>query len=514
MATNYSSPTANLFDLLKPEDDKKGKQPTKQPAAKQPAKRLTPEEKSRQEAERQRQANEKKMEAALANQHDEETTAQGFTTAPTASGKATKAGSHLSRAEWEAKKAKGESLTVAEPEPERREPREPRTHNNTITNNNNNNSNNINNNQNHQARHHGNRNFDNPNEIKEQRQPNHPSNNNRQGGDHQERRGPKPGREFDRHSQAQTGRKYNEKRGGGGKFNLGNPVEPIAGADVPVDDVEKVNAALVSEPASTDASAVVSTAVDEKKVQVVDIETPEDEGYGKKTMSEYEKQRIAEAENLAKLVGTIEKRTDVDKKIDLSKCIEADKHDEKYSKHAKAHAKPNNASAKPKAKTLEFNEFLKQEGVTNPQANQQRNRGPNPNNKRIPRDNQFPSLGEEPQQRNNNNNYRSEQSESRDWNNGNDDRSNNSSKSSNYQGQRQNNRPPRQQGQGVQQGQGSQQPQPQGQGQGQGQRQQGQGNRQQGQGQRQQGQGQGQQGQGQFRGNNQGQGQRSQQGTA
>jgi len=498
MATNYSSPTANLFDLLKPEDDKKGKQPTKQPVAK-PGKRMTPEEKSREEAEKQRQVNEsKKMEAALVNQHEEETIAQGFTTANTA-GKANAKASHLSRAEWEAKKAKGESLSVPEPEPQQQQQhREPRNNNN-------------NNNNNH-GRQQGNRNFDNPQEIKEQRQPNH--SHNRQGGDNQERRGPKPGREFDRHSQAQTGRKFNEKRGGGGKFNIGNAdaIEPVVG-DVPVEDLSKVNAAVVSEPASTDASAVVSTAADEKKV--VDIETPEDEGYGKKTMSEYEKQRIAEAENLAKLVGTIEKRTDVDKKIDLSKCIEADKHDEKYSKHAKAHAKPTNASAKPKAKTLEFNEFLKQEGVTNPQANQQRNRGPNPNNKRIPRDKfQFPSLGEEPQPRSSSNNYRSEQSENRDFNNGNND---NSSRSSNYQGQRPNNRPPRQQqqGQGVQQGQGSQQPQGQRQ-QGQGQRQQGQGNRQQGQGQqgqRQQGQGQQNQGQGQFRGNNQGQGQRSQ-GTA
>jgi len=217
------------------------------------------------------------------------------------------------------------------------------------------------------------------------------------------------------------------------------------------------------------------------------------------------------------------------KKIDLSKCIEADKTDEKYSKHAKTHAKQstnNVASAKPKTKTLDFNDFLKQEGVTNPQANQQRNRGgPYPGNKKIPGGRfQFPSLGEEPQPRR-------EQSDSHDWNNNNGNNnngnnnngnnnngSNNNSKPSNYQGQRPN-RPPRQQGQGVQQGQGSQQPQGQGQrqqGQGQGQRQQGQGqgNRQQGQGQ--QGQGQRQQGQGQggqFRGNNQGQGQRSQ-GTA
>jgi hypothetical protein len=40
MATNYSSPTANLFDLLKPEDDKKSKQPTKQPVAKQAGKKI------------------------------------------------------------------------------------------------------------------------------------------------------------------------------------------------------------------------------------------------------------------------------------------------------------------------------------------------------------------------------------------------------------------------------------------------------------------------------------------
>jgi len=257
----------------------------------------------------------------------------------------------------------------------------------------------------------------------------------------------------------------------------------------------------------------VSTAVDEKKVAAVavDIETPEDEGYGKKTMSEYEKDRAAEAESLAKLVGTVEKRTEVEKKIDLSKCIEADKHDDKYSKHAKTHAKQsnnNNASAKPKTKTLDFNDFLKQEGVTNPQANQQRNRGgPYPGNKKIPGGRfQFPSLGEEPQPRR-------EQSDSHDWNNNgnnnNGSNNNNSNKSSNYQGQRPN-RPPRQQGQGVQQGQGSQQPQ----GQGQGQRQQGQGPRQQGQGQgnRQQGQGQ-RQGQGQGQGQRQqGQGQRSQQG--
>lgn len=462
MATNYSSPTANLFDLLKPEEAKKA---TKQPAKQQPGKRLTPEEKSRAEAERQRQANEaKKMEAALVNQHEEEARAEGFfLNAPSTSAKATKTG-HLSRAEWEAMKAKGEPLSAPVTQPE-----QPARNN--------------------QGRG-GNRNFDGPSEVKEQRQPRGERNFERQGGDHQERRGPKPGREQDRHSQAQTGRKYNEKRGGGGKFNLGHATEPVAETvEAPVEEVEKTDA-VASEPAATGTTAAVSTAVDAKPVEVED---PEDEGYGKKTLSEYEKQRAAEAEALAKLVGTIQKRTETENKIDLSKCIEADKHDDKYSKHAKSHAK-SNTSAKPKAKIIEFNELLKQEGITNPQGNQQRFRGPRPGDSKVPRGrNQFPSLGEEPQPRSTSN-YHAEQHQSGD--NGSHAASN---AKSNYQGQRPN-RPPRQQGQGVQQGQGSQQPQgqrtqgPRG-GQGQGQRQQG--NRQQGQGQ------------GQSRGN-QGQGQRSQ----
>jgi hypothetical protein len=489
MATNYSSPTANLFDLLKPEDDKKSKQPTKQPAAK-PGKKMTPEEKSKEEAEKQRQVKEaQKMEAALVNQHEEEARDQGFKlNAPTTSGKATTKTSHLSRAEWEAKKAKGEALSApdAQPEPQQQQVREPR----------NNNNNNYNNNR-------GNRNFDNPSEIKEQRQPNNRNFDRQHQGDNQERRGPKPGREHDRHSQAQTGRKFNEKRGGGGKFNLGNATEPVVEpvAEQVVDESEKTNA-VVSEPASTDASAV-STAVDEKKVQVID---PEDEGYGKITLAEYEQKRIAEAEALAKIVGTVERR-ELDKKIDLSKCIEADKHDDKYSKHTKARTQPSgNAAAKPKAKTVDLNEFVKTEGGTPPQLNQPRRGGPHPGNKNMPRGrNQFPAIGEEPQPRSNQGGYRSEQSENHNWNNNNNGSDNNNGQKTGYQGQNPRpNRPPRQQGQGVQQGQGSQQPQGQqgprqGQ-QGQGQRQQGQGNRQQGQGQRQ-GQGQGQQ----FRGNNQGQ---------
>jgi hypothetical protein len=43
----------------------------------------------------------------------------------------------------------------------------------------------------------------------------------------------------------------------------------------------------------------------------------DDEGFGKKTLAEYEKEKAAQAEALAKLVGKVEKRTELEKKIDV-----------------------------------------------------------------------------------------------------------------------------------------------------------------------------------------------------
>jgi len=181
----------------------------------------------------------------------------------------------------------------------------------------------------------------------------------------------------------------------------------------------------------------------------------------KKTFQEFEKERADAAAALKNLVGSVEKRTELEKKVDLSKCFEADKIDTKLNP-VKQPPKVQKANKSKAAKVVDFNELKKEQGVLSNANSQQRNNrsGPNRNVKINNSQNQFPSLGEEPSQ-----NY----SRNENW-------SNNS--------QRQQNKPPRQQGQNQGQGQtqgtqGTQQPRAQGQGQGQRQGQkQGQGNQQ------------------------------------
>jgi hypothetical protein len=91
MSTMISSPTSNLFDLLKEEP-----KPAKGKAAKPtPAKnQLSNEEKQRK---RQEEDEQKKLEAALASQHQEEAQAEGFTLANAS--KDNKQNTRLSRVE-------------------------------------------------------------------------------------------------------------------------------------------------------------------------------------------------------------------------------------------------------------------------------------------------------------------------------------------------------------------------------------------------------------------------------
>jgi hypothetical protein len=100
MSTMISSPTNNLFDLLK-DDAKSNKAKQANAKATTPGKRVpTPEERARARQEEDAQRNEqKKLEAALASQHEEEAVAEGFLVASATSGKDKQNSSKLSRTE-------------------------------------------------------------------------------------------------------------------------------------------------------------------------------------------------------------------------------------------------------------------------------------------------------------------------------------------------------------------------------------------------------------------------------
>jgi len=456
--SNSSSPTLNLYELLKEDATKPPKGP-KTDTSKTVGKKLTPSEKQRirqeEEAEKLKASEQKKMDEALVTKHHEESIAQGFMVKETANSP-NKANNKLSRSEWEAKKAKGEPLT------------------------------------------------DNPKEVHQKKQ--FEKNENQ----HQPNtRGPKPGRELDRHSQSTTGRKPETKRQGGGKYNVGKDtqvdyqdtqhpnwpeqqeedVQPSTGTRntggqtsplvTTTDQTQTQQATQAStvdngkdQKTTVDTTSTTTTTATATAKATDDTKPAEDDDDGQKTMADYEKQRAVDVEALAKLVGKVEKRTQLEKKIDLSKCIEPNKQELKPHSKKQQQQQPAAKQAKPKAKVIEFNELLKQEGILSPVSNQgTRNNRPNPGNRKLntgPR--AFPQLGEEP----------SPQKPYVPRNSG-----NNENQGGDYQ-QRQQNRPPRQQGQG---GQGSQ---------GRGQNQQGQNQ----QGQNQQGQNQ-QGGQRQYNNNNQ-----------
>jgi hypothetical protein len=90
MSTMISSPSSNIYDLLKDEANPNKRKPNPTPGKTQ----LSNEDKQRK---RQEEEEQKKLEAALASQHQEESVAEGFLVASTAG--ANKQNNRLNRAE-------------------------------------------------------------------------------------------------------------------------------------------------------------------------------------------------------------------------------------------------------------------------------------------------------------------------------------------------------------------------------------------------------------------------------
>jgi len=171
-------------------------------------------------------------------------------------------------------------------------------------------------------------------------------------------RGSQPGREMDRHSQAEISRKPQTKRAGGGKFNVGNDVQQFEKEyketgkvdpwnqtdDAPKEEKSGWGVESDASPTETEStpttgrgdssstkneSTAVSSSSSSEPSPVLNkpkefVPDPDDEGYGKMLLSDYEKEEAAKLEELQKIVGKVEPRKELEKKIDLSKCIQKD----------------------------------------------------------------------------------------------------------------------------------------------------------------------------------------------
>jgi len=259
-------------------------------------------------------------------------------------------------------------------------------------------------------------------------------------------RGPKPGREMDRHSQATTSRKPENKRNGDGKGNWGNNVKSGQRDewDVPtkkdVKDKENVESTPQKEP-NTEA-----TTEGEKKPDVTPVEPkidPDDEGYGKKTFLEHQKDEAAKLEALNKILGDAKPKPQVCQKSDRDytkfNIIESEKEDVKFSLkgtkvEASNYVKPKDKSSKPVP--IDINEFTKKQKEEKESGDKDSNEGRQfsgqkgrGGNKKVFVDSpkQFPSLTGETSttgnqgnfQKNNNNNNRNNNNRNNNRNNNN-----------------------------------------------------------------------------------------------
>jgi len=179
-------------------------------------------------------------------------------------------------------------------------------------------------------------------------------------------------------------------------------------------------------------------------------------------LAEFEKERAAAAELLLKLVGATQKRTELEKKVDLSKCVDVETSAENgllVSGYGIKSEKPQTGfhakqQTKSKAKAIDINELRKQQGVLTPSEQPRQFNRPNPGNRKLNANNrQFPQLGEEPSPQKNYTNY---QNQGNNENSGDRQQQRPPRQQGQYQGQgqqgqNQDQRPPRQQGQGQQQ---------------------------------------------------------------
>jgi len=230
-----------------------------------------------------------------------------------------------------------------------------------------------------------------------------------------------------------------QKKQGGGKFNVGNlhhvsdvtPVEEnlnISGdssvqaggswgsndvASEPNEDGSQLASGWGDNPTEPTSTTTTTGGNSDKTEEKKSSESaadekekphPFDEAFGKKTYDQYQVEEKEKAEALAKLVGTVEKRTQLEKKVDLSKFIEPiHRQDEKLLRHEQLQqqqqqqqsGKVQKAAGKPKGqtKTIEFNDLLKQEGILEPVYKNTRLNN-QPGNRRV-NPGHFPILGED-----------------------------------------------------------------------------------------------------------------------
>lgn len=149
---------------------------------------------------------------------------------------------------------------------------------------------------------------------------------------HQGYQPPRRGREYDKHSAGKTPNKPEDKRGGDGAANWGNPITDAT--PVPTES----GWGDEGEP-QTPEEKDVQTPAEEKKEEDTQKRPSEpawdDEGFNKMTLAEFQSKVAAEkAAALAKQVGVVQPRERDLNGVDLSKFVEKDNYldDDKYAK--------------------------------------------------------------------------------------------------------------------------------------------------------------------------------------
>jgi len=355
----YSSPTGNIFELLKQQEEEQAiKQQAKDASQLKPSgasKMLTPAERAKKQKEKdalKKQQEDEQRKAALQELLEKESMelaiAEGFTQVQSQA--TVRNNNKLSRLEWEAKKASGELEDKKEGTqlPQKKgqgQPTSSQYKNQSTGGSGSGSGSGAPKSSNYQGNKGGNNNYNNSGSNDNQAW--NKGNNNKTKPHNTETeptgRGPKPGRELDRHSQSITSRKPQNKRNGDGKGNWGNEVKSGKPDewDVPTKKDVKTKESVESTQTQTEEKTETTTEGEKKPettpvVQQPKID-PDDEGYGKKTFLEYQKE---EADKLASLQKKLEeaqvKPQSSQKKaeqVDMSKFsfIEAEKEDIKLT---------------------------------------------------------------------------------------------------------------------------------------------------------------------------------------
>jgi len=152
---------------------------------------------------------------------------------------------------------------------------------------------------------------------------------------HQAHVAPRRGRDFDKHSAGKTSNKPEDKRGGEGAGNWGNPLDATV-VDTTTGGWGDEGQETVTAPVHEEKDVKVD---EEKKDGESGKEKREaqpswdDEGFGKMTLADYEKVASEKAAALAKQVGEIKPRERDLSGVDLTKFVEKDNlEEERYGK--------------------------------------------------------------------------------------------------------------------------------------------------------------------------------------